>query len=383
MSLLVKLELQKLIRRKYLFVGAILLIIYTLFWFFVCAVNHTATFPIHTKNGCLLEGRQAALYNKVLYEQYAGELTDEKVAEILDDFQTLRNRYETTHSDLFNAPLIYEDFSMFKATDENAFEKSLSQYGYISVNSSDIPNFDTPLYFTFSSTWETAADIFYYGSFGIALLLLIALAPLFAEEYSSGAAGVILTTRYGKNKIIAAKCIVSLIIATVVVILFAAFVISLCGIYFGGLTGWQADIQTQFGSLLMPVPLRMNNFQFFIFSVLMYWLSSIGVAALICCCSALCKRYLTAFVAGAVIYIAPYFIRQFSVGGAAVGELILLFPVCSAKAQQVVRTSEHKLINLLPVACEMPIWIALFTAVSIFALFFLAYKHFSKHQVMN
>lgn len=38
---------------------------------------------------------------KVLYEQYAGELTDEKVAEILDDFQTLRNRYETTHSDLF------------------------------------------------------------------------------------------------------------------------------------------------------------------------------------------------------------------------------------------------------------------------------------------
>ena len=168
-----------------------------------------------------------------------------------------------------------------------------------------------------------------------------------------------------------------------VVILFAAFVISLCGIYFGGLTGWQADIQTQFGSLLMPVPLRMNNFQFFIFSVLMYWLSSIGVAALICCCSALCKRYLTAFVAGAVIYIAPYFIRQFSVGGAAVGELILLFPVCSAKAQQVVRTSEHKLINLLPVACEMPIWIALFTAVSIFALFFLAYKHFSKHQVMN
>lgn len=244
-------------------------------------------------------------------------------------------------------------------------------------------NFDTPLYFTFSSTWETAADIFYYGSFGIALLLLIALAPLFAEEYSSGAAGVILTTRYGKNKIIAAKCIVSLIIATVVVILFAAFVISLCGIYFGGLTGWQADIQTQFGSLLMPVPLRMNNFQFFIFSVLMYWLSSIGVAALICCCSALCKRYLTAFVAGAVIYIAPYFIRQFSVGGAAVGELMLLFPVCSAKAQQVVRTSEHKLINLLPVACEMPIWIALFTAVSIFALFFLAYKHFSKHQVMN
>ena len=65
---------------KYLFVGAILLILYTLFWFFVCAVNHAATFPTHTETGRLLEGRHAALYNKVLYEQYAGELTDEKVA---------------------------------------------------------------------------------------------------------------------------------------------------------------------------------------------------------------------------------------------------------------------------------------------------------------
>ena len=214
-------------------------------------------------------------------------------------------------------------------------------------------------------------------------MLLIALAPLFAEEYSSGAAGIILTTRYGKNKIIVAKCIASLIVATVAVILFATFVISICGIYFGGFTGWQADIQTQFGSLLMSVPLRMNNLQFFMFSILLYWLSAIGAAALICCCSAFCKRSLSAFVASTVIYAVPYFIRQFGIGGTVVGELMLLFPVCSAKAQQVVRTSEHKMIGLLPVTCEMPIWIAVFTAILIFVLFFLTYRHFSKHQVLG
>ena len=46
-----KVRTSKLIRRKYLFVGAILLILYTLFWFFVCAVNHAATFPTHTETG--------------------------------------------------------------------------------------------------------------------------------------------------------------------------------------------------------------------------------------------------------------------------------------------------------------------------------------------
>ena len=93
MSLLVKLELQKLIRRKYLFVGAILLILYTLFWFFVCAVNHAATFPTHTETGRLLEGRHAALYNKVLYEQYAGELTDENIRGFFDVQRNRRERF--------------------------------------------------------------------------------------------------------------------------------------------------------------------------------------------------------------------------------------------------------------------------------------------------
>ena len=112
------------------------------------------------------------------------------------------------------------------------------------------------------------------------------------------------------------------------------------------------------------------------FSILLYWLSSTGAAALICCCSAFCKRSLSAFVASTVIYAVPYFIRQFGIGGTVVGELMLLFPVCSAKAQQVVRTSEHKMIGLLPVTCEMPIWIAVFTAILIFVLFFLTYRHF-------
>ena len=126
-----------------------------------------------------------------------------------------------------------------------------------------------------------------------------------------------------------------------------------------------------------------KRYEFFMFSILLYWLSAIGVAALICCCSAFCKRSLSAFVASTVIYAVPYFIRQFGIGGTVVGELMLLFPVCSAKAQQVVRTSEHKMIDLLPVTCEMPIWIAVFTAILIFVLFFLTYRHFSKHQVLG
>ena len=86
MRLLTKLELDKLIRRKYLLLGGLLLLGYSSFMFFSCCMNSSPTFPVETADGVEVTGRAAALYNKSVYEQYAGELTDEAVAHVLDDF---------------------------------------------------------------------------------------------------------------------------------------------------------------------------------------------------------------------------------------------------------------------------------------------------------
>ena len=91
MRLLTKLELDKLIRRKYLLLGGLLLLGYSSFMFFSCCMNSSPTFPVETADGVEVTGRAAALYNKSVYEQYAGELTDEAVAHVLDDFVDLRD----------------------------------------------------------------------------------------------------------------------------------------------------------------------------------------------------------------------------------------------------------------------------------------------------
>lgn len=69
------------------------------------------TFPVETADGVEVTGRAAALYNKSVYEQYAGELTDEAVAHVLDDFVDLRDAHGE-HS--FNWPVIYDNFSIFE-----------------------------------------------------------------------------------------------------------------------------------------------------------------------------------------------------------------------------------------------------------------------------
>jgi len=381
LRLLIKLELQKLFRRKYVVGGALILLAYTLFLFFGYGMHSRVTFPVNTEDDSLLEGRAAMLYNKEIYEQYAGELTDKNVAEILNDYWNLREKQEMEYSHLTNVPIIYEDFALFKVTDYDNNDRALSSYGNISINATDLPKFEKPLFFTFSYAWRTIFNILYNANIVFALFLLITIAPLFAEEYSSGADGVILTTRYGKSKGIYAKMVVALLVATLAVVAFALFVLLICGLYFNGLTGWQADVQTQFDSLLMLVPIRMNNLQFYLFAVSMYWLSAIGTAMLSCCCSAMCKKTFTACITSSVLYLIPVLPRQIGVVNEFVRECMLIFPVWASKSEQVLRTSEHKYVNLLPIACEMPIWIAIFTLFATIVLLRISYKSFSTHQV--
>lgn len=200
MRLLTKLELDKLIRRKYLLLGGLLLLGYSSFMFFSCCMNSSPTFPVETADGVEVTGRAAALYNKSVYEQYAGELTDEAVAHVLDDFVDLRDAHGE-HS--FNWPVIYDNFSIFRAADQADRERS--EYGYISVADAGVLSFHSPLVFSFDYTWQTAFNILFNSNVVFAIFLLIVLAPVFSEEYSSGAANVILSTRYGKSKVIQAK----------------------------------------------------------------------------------------------------------------------------------------------------------------------------------
>ena len=372
MRLLTKLELDKLIRRKYLLLGGLLLLGYSSFMFFSCCMNSSPTFPVETADGVEVTGRAAALYNKSVYEQYAGELTDEAVAHVLDDFVDLRDAHGE-HS--FNWPVIYDNFSIFRAADQA--DRKRSEYGYISVADAGVLSFHSPLVFSFDYTWQTAFNILFNSNVVFAIFLLIVLAPVFSEEYSSGAANVILSTRYGKSKVIQAKFTAAFLIAAISAVIFCVVILLACGAYFAGFEGWNADIQTQFMSNQSQIPIRMNNLQFFLVVMLFYWLSAVGTAVLACCCSALCKKSLIALIMSGVLYFLPYFPMKL---GGVLGEWMFIFPIWSAKAQWVLRTAEHKLVNLLPLSCEMPVWIVIFTLIFTVVSFIITCKSFSEYK---
>ena len=91
----------------------------------------------------------------------------------------------------------------------------------------------------------------------------------------------------------------------------------------------------------------------------------------------LCKKSLIALIMSGVLYFLPYFPMKL---GGVLGEWMFIFPIWSAKAQWVLRTAEHKLVNLLPLSCEMPVWIVIFTLIFTVVSFLITCKSFSEYQ---
>lgn len=371
MKLLIKCEAQKLLRQKYFLIGSLILLAFTLFLFFIHGMNSSATYPIDTEQG-RIEGQEAALYNKAVHARYAGILTADKIDKVLSDLQTARNEYDETHSDSYDWPVVFSDIASLNGM--------VYEAGYEDINEL-LKNHSEPFFFDFAYTWISAFNIFHNAGIVFALFLLIVLSPLFANEYSSGADEIILTTKHGKGKLIRAKFIVAILFTTLAVIVFSAFVLTICGLYFGGFTGWQVDIQTLIQSAIyIDLPIKMNCLQFFGFNVLMYWVTGICVAALTCCCSAFAQNTFSAFIVSVIFYFLPMLLQQIGVGGSVWSRYLFIFPACAMKPQFVINTVSQKPL-LIPTMFEIPILIITISVVLSIILLKITRQQFCRHQV--
>lgn len=371
MKQLIKCEFQKTLRQKYFLIGSLILLAFTLFLFFPYDMNSAATYPVDTEQG-RIEGREAALYNKTVYAQYAGLLTADKIDKMLSDFQSMRNEYDETHTDLYDWPVVFDDISSLNGMIYEAGYKDIDE---LAEDRSE------PFFFDFAYTWTSVFNILHNVGIVFALFLLIVLSPLFANEYSSGADGIILTTKYGKSKLIRAKFIVAILFTTLTVIVFSAFVLAICGLYFGGFTGWQVDIQTLvYSAIYVDLPIKMNCLQFFGFNVFMYWATGSCIAALACCCSAFAKNTFSAFIVSGVCYFIPMLLQQIGAGGPLWSKYLFVFPACAMKPQFVIDTVSQKAL-LIPTMFEIPILIVAFVLVASLVLLQIARQRFYTHQV--
>ena len=246
----------------------------------------------------------------------------------------------------------------------NEVDKLLKMYEQVQV----------PFYFDYYDGWEKMSSSFsILVALVVSAIIVICLSPVFSEEYSQKTDAIILTTKYGKNKVILAKIISSLIFALSIYLLFGTLNFTLhAAIY--GLDGSNANIQLHGWYYQSPY-----NFTFLELNLVSMGLSLIGllyIAVITLFISSKVKSpFITVILSAAVLYIPKIDVSEISY----TANIVLdLFPI------NMMNAAEHfelgVFYNLFDMALLQPIMMIFTAAIISVLLITFTYKSFKNHQ---
>ena len=224
---LVRLEIQKLFRRK--FVLVLLLIYGVVLLFMIYAGNPNRFSSILTSEGDVLKGREAVQYEKELAESY-GTLSDQDVQEILEE--NARILGEFTDENQMKDDVHYRYANGFYAAVAKVFTDADGNYNHLPADQV-YPGQEGLMQGGFTSGMDMMLSYVTTFLLFAAVLLIVMIAPVFSDEYTSGMDSLILSSRYGKTRCARAKILASFLTAVTILIGTVAFIVLVTIGYFG------------------------------------------------------------------------------------------------------------------------------------------------------
>lgn len=409
---LVKFELKKLFTKKM----NIIVIIVCLFLITILFGLSGIDFLASDENGNNYKGQEAINLRKEQISQINGTLTNERITQEIKDLQKLKenpdNLVVNSYGEEDFSPKVYyeyldnrlnlltninrvyagysssyineilnidlENLEDFYDLRENAIKNSLNQ----EYSGATYTNQEKEFWLEKSSDVETPFEYdFYYGwsntfnSYQMMIITIIAvcicLSSVFSGEYQSGADNIILTSKYGKTKLIIAKIISSFLFATIVFVVYLIFAVGSVWLMFG-VEGWNLPIQIM--NILSVYPLTF--LEAFLYNVGISYAILLGMVGLTLFLSSKLKGSIAIFIIDIAIILIPSFFRITSAFGIW-NKTLLLMPynsICNNFSKMV----SYQLGNLV---IDLPLMTIITYLVLMFVTFFFARKSFKKHQV--
>ncbi|MCG7410158.1 ABC transporter permease [Paenibacillus sp. ACRRX] len=341
MDILTRFELRKIIRRKSFYLGISILVVVSIFLTSVLVMGAWIT----GKNGEELKGIQAIALQKEYDTQLAGPLTEQKVATAVEQYQKVMRdpknlnekgeikndayaKYIVKNEQLnslvrfsFSPVSGYDHYIIDKLTPSEAktfYQKRMEKiseylnFDYSYGNYSDKEraffmqiNETIPVPFTmdYVTGWKQVFQNLQSLFIIIAFVTAVCLAPVFAGEYQCGADSIILSSRYGRNKVISAKlkasCTVSLLLLLVALTIYTLLILGIYGFYGGGASVQMID-------LLAPVPYTV--FQTYLWVILIGSLGCMFVGMVTLWLSSIMKSSFQVIITIGFFLIGPMFI---------------------------------------------------------------------------
>ena len=325
MRRIMKYEMEKILHNK-TFIGALIVSLFVLAGILFIGFHYS---QLQGKAG---EG--VGLYHQVV-EKSSGELTDQKVRDILANYM---DRFQSTDADNRTFDLFsYEIAETFFPKDKSVYSKmndameqgeqiTIDQINLKTINEIGFTQFETPLKIGSFVTWK---DLFKVTSQLFILTSIIAIlicSLVFSSDTSRNMNQLLLSTRFGRNKLSLAKVMAATLISICVFLFIQVISLGAFYVYNSGFTGWDTSIQTNFSLELFNFPVEINHLQVFCLAVVLHFISLLSIV-------------------GVTIFVSSITRSPFSSLTIALG----LFLLPKAFTQLIKRGIVYKLLNLFPI----------------------------------
>ena len=244
-------------------------------------------------DGTYIGGAEAIAYDKKVAAEYEGVLTEEKARSILEQYAP-----EAPDGGLWTINSTYNTVQHF-------FGNLDGSWNGLTVEEA-LPDYqgEEPLLLGYTDGYTGFIMMGMYLMVTLGFVLIIALSPVFSEEYSRGTDALILTSRYGKTRCGLAKIFAAYLFTLLITGIFLLVTILLFLTGFG-LTGGDSSIQLNSRDLLYALPYFMTCLEAAGSSLLLWLAGALILTALVLILSALCRTSFLALLMALTLYLLP------------------------------------------------------------------------------
>ena len=385
---ILKFELYKIVKRK-LFIFSPIIILGTIIILLSAPIPSVYSYD---ENGNNVTGYKAIKYGKAYAEKISGELTPEKVADVIELYNTISSNpdnlteYGTIKDSVYISEihpyskiircisvaytqtglqpdyriietLTYDDgLDFYNMRDKQIIDTLNIDYSYGNYSDTEKnvilkinENVSEPYVLGYIWGWESLIEYAFPFFVILTFVAFINISSVFSNEFQRGTAQVILSSKHGRSKIFTAKIISAFLISTVMFAVFVGiYVLTFAAVY--SLEGSGASIQ----SLILLSVYDLTLGEAFFTAVLIAYAAFIFVIFFTLTISIICKRNFTSVLLALALYFIPIFLN-YSKSSKLFNYIVDLFPIKALNAFEMFK--QYKLYGFSETLVRQPYFV--------------------------
>lgn len=303
-------ELYKLYHKKTFLIGSVLTVFIILIYFLMMVADQMTTV-----DGVTYHGYDAVRMDRQITEAYRGELTDEKVRRIVEEYglpSKVEDNYGWWRDANYLNGVVTSYFSDGYIMDWDNYQIPTRVYAIAETEWGELQEVSgEAILFAYTKGWQILFDALQMGMTLASVLVIIGISVVYAQESQTGMLPLLFTAQEGKEKDTKVKIMAAFTLTIIVYSVVVLSALALCGCVFG-LDGGSCPLSVAMGDYIWVNKTTANMpVQTFAWVVAGFdFLAMMLLCAITMCVSAHCRSTFSAVTTAAAMWAMPLLIEM-------------------------------------------------------------------------